>query len=172
MRTFQEFISEASKTYPSSVNQVAVRKKEKKDRKTAGDDMYSKPMPRAPGGPEPKRTPESTAAIKRRENLPPETKLGNIEKGIAHQKGLEKQALDNIRSGNTSSSTAKVGKSLEQMKAELRQQRMDTFGSDNPMKHQDEPGKYAHELPKPKPAPAAPIKKTKRTPPAAPIKKG
>jgi hypothetical protein len=64
MRTFQEFISEASKTYPSSVNQVAVRKKEKEERKTARDDMYSKQMPRASGGPEPKKTPESTAAIK------------------------------------------------------------------------------------------------------------
>jgi len=172
MKTFQEFISEASKTYPSSVNQVAVRKKEKKERKTASDDMYSKPMPRAPGGPKPKKTPESTAAIKRRENLPPETKLRNIEKDEAHQKGLEKQALHNIRTGNTSSSTAKVGKSLEQMKAELAAQRIKTFGSDNPMKHKDEPEKYKHELPAPRPAPAAPIKKTKRPTPTAPIKKG
>jgi len=182
MRTFQEFISEASKTYPSSVNQVAVRKKENEEGKTARDDMYSKKMTRAPGGPEPERTPESTAAIKRRENLPPETKLRNIENDEAHQKGLKTQALHNITTGNTSSSTAKVGKSLEQMKAQLRQQRMDTFGSDNPMKHQDEPEKYAHELPQqiparkppsstPKAAPASP-RKVKRTPPAAPIKRG
>jgi len=185
MRTFQEFISEASKTYPSSVNQVAVRKKEKK--RTARDDMYSPPMRThasapAPGGPKPKKTPESTAAIKRRENLPPETKLRNIEKDEAHQKGLETQALDNIRTGNTSSSTATVGKSLEQIKAELRKKRIETFGSDNPMKHQDEPEKHAHELPQqiparkppsstPRPAPAAP-RKVNRTPPAAPIKRG
>ena len=164
MRTFQEFISEASKTYPSSVNQVAVRKKEKEERKTARDDMYSKPMTRAPGGPEPEINPESRAAIKRRENLPPETKLRNIEKDIAHQKGLEKQALHNIRTGNTSSSTAKVGKSLEQMKAELAAQRIKTFGSEHPL--------GPAPTPKPRPAPAAPIKKTKRTPPAAPIKRG
>ena len=149
MRTFQEFISEASKTYPSSVNQVAVRKKEKKDRKTAGDDMYSKPMPRAPGGPKPKRTPESTAAIKRRENLPPETKLRNIEKDIAHQKELEKQALHNITSGNTPPPTK--GKSLEQMKAELAAQRERTFGSEHPL--------GPAPTPKPRPAPAAPIKR-------------
>ena len=127
-------------------------------------EMYDQPMPRASGVPKPKRTPESTAAIKRRENLPPETKLGNIEKGIAHQKGLEKQALDNIRSGNTSSSTAKVGKSLEQMKAELAAQRKFTFGSEHSL--------GPAPTPKPKPAPAAPIKKTKRTPPAAPVKRG
>ena len=170
MRTFQEFISEASKTYPSSVNQVAVRKKENEKRKTARDDMYSKPMTRAPGGPEPKRTPKSTAAIKRRENLPPETKLRNIEKDEAHQKGLETQALHNIRTGNTSSSTATVGKSLEQMKAELAAQRIKTFGSDNPMKHKDEPEKYKHELPAPRPAPAAP-RKVNTTPPDAPTKR-
>jgi len=165
MRTFQEFISEASKTYPSSVNQVAVRKKENEDRKTAGDDMYSKPMPRVPGGPEPKRTPESTAAIKRRKNLPPETKLRNIEKDIAHQKGLEKQALDNIRTGNTSSSTATVGKSLEQIKAELEDWREKTYGSKHPL--------GPAPTPKPRPAPAAPRKvNSNRTPPAAPIKKG
>jgi hypothetical protein len=176
MKTFQEFISEASKTYPSSVNQVAVRKKEKKDRKTAG------PMPRAPGRLEPRRTPESRAAIKRRKNLPNSTKLRNIENDIKHQKDLETQALDNIRTGNTSSSTATVGKSLEQMKAELAAQRKHTFGSLNPMRHKDEPEKYAHELPQqiparkppsstPRPAPAAP-RKVNRTPPDAPIKKG
>jgi len=159
MRTFQEFISEASKIYPSSVNQVAVRKKENEDRKTAG------PMPRAPGGPEPKRTPESTAAIKRRENLPPETKLRNIEKDEAHQKGLEKQALHNITTGNTSSSTATVGKSLEQMKAELAAQRKHTFGHQHPL--------GPAPTPKPRPAPAAPRKvNSNRTPPAAPIKRG
>jgi len=163
MRTFQEFISEASKTYPSSVNQVAVRKKEKKERKTASDDMYSKPMPRAPGGPKPKKTPESTAAIKRRENLPPETKLRNIEKDEAHQNRLKTQALHNITTGNTSSSTATVGKSLEQMKAELAAQREHTFGHKHPL--------GPAPTPKPRPAPAAPIKKTKRPTPA-PIKKG
>jgi len=184
MRTFQEFISEASKIYPSSVNQVAVRKKENEKGKTARDDMYSKQMTRAPGGPEPERTPESTAAIKRRKNLPPETKLRNIENDEAHQKGLEKQALHNITTGNTSSSTATVGKSLEQMKAELAAQRKHTFGPLNPMKHQDEPEEYAHELPQqiparkppsstPKAAPAAPRKvNSNRTPPAAPIKRG
>jgi hypothetical protein len=113
--------------------------------------MYSKPMPRAPGRLEPRRTPESTAAIKRRENLPPETKLRNIENDEAHQKGLEKQALHNIRTGNTSSSTAKVGKSLEQMKAELAAQRIKTFGSEHPL--------GPAPTPKPRPAPAAPIKK-------------
>ena len=179
MKTFKEFISEASKIYPSSVNQDAVRKK---DGKTAGDDMYSKPMTRAPGGPEPEINPESRAAIKRRKNLPPETNLRNIEKGIAHQKGLEKQALHNISTGNTSSSTAKVGKSLEQIKAELRQKRIETFGPLNPMRHRDKPKEYAHELPQqiparkppsstPRPAPAAP-RKVNITPPAAPIKRG
>jgi len=164
MRTFQEFISEASKTYPSSVNQVAVRKKEKEERKTARDDMYSKPMTRAPGGPEPKRTPETKAAAERERNLPNSTKLRKTEKDISHQKGLEKQALHNIRTGNTSSSTAKVGKSLEQMKAELAAQRIKTFGSEHPL--------GPAPTPKPRPAPAAPIKKTKRPTPAAPIKKG
>jgi len=151
MKTFQEFVAEASKTYPSSVNQVAVRKKEKKDRKTAGDDMYSKPMTRAPGGPEPKRTPESTAAIKTRENLPSVTKLRNIKNDEAHQKRLEKQALHNITTGNTSSSTATVGKSLEQMKAELEAQRKHTFGHEHPL--------GPAPTPKPRSAPAAPIKK-------------
>jgi len=164
MKTFQEFISEASKTYPSSVNQVAVRKKEKEERKTARDDMYSKPMTRAPGGPEPKRTPETKAAAERERNLPNSTKLRKTEKDISHQKGLEKQALHNIRTGNTSSSTAKVGKSLEQMKAELAAQRIKTFGSEHPL--------GPAPTPKPRPAPAAPIKKTKRPTPAAPIKKG
>jgi hypothetical protein len=164
MRTFQEFISEASKTYPSSVNQVAVRKKEKEERKTARDDMYSKPMTRAPGGPEPKRTPETKAAAERERNLPNSTKLRKTEKDISHQKGLEKQALHNIRTGNTSSSAAKIGKSLEQMKAELAAQRIKTFGSEHPL--------GPAPTPKPRPAPAAPIKKTKRTPPAAPIKRG
>jgi hypothetical protein len=189
MRTFQEFVSEASKIYPSSVNQDAVREKEKNDRRTARDDMYSPPMRThasapAPGGPEPRRTPESRAAIKRRENLPPETKLRNIENDIARQAELKKQALHNISTGNTSSSTATVGKSLEQMKAELRRKRIETFGPNNPMKHKDEPEEYAHELPQqiparkppsstPRPAPAAPRKvNSNRTPPAAPIKKG
>jgi len=158
MRTFQEFISEASKTYPSSVNQVAVRKKENEDRKTAG------PMPRAPGRLEPRRTPESRAAAEREKNLPPETKRTKIEADIARQAELEKQALHNIRTGNTSSSTAKVGKSLEQMKAELAAQRIKTFGSEHPL--------GPAPTPKPRPAPAAPIKKTKRPTPAAPIKKG
>lgn len=165
MRTFQEFISEASKTYPSSVNQVAVRKKEKEERKTARDDMYSKPMTRAPGGPEPKRTPETKAAAERERNLPNSTKLRKTEKDISHQKGLEKQALHNIRTGNTSSSTAKVGKSLEQMKAELAAQRKHTFGHEHPL--------GPAPTPKPRPAPAAPRKvNSNRTPPAAPIKKG
>jgi len=164
MKTFQEFISEASKTYPSSVNQVAVRKKEKEERKTARDDMYSKPMTRAPGGPEPKRTPETKAAAERERNLPNSTKLRKTEKDISHQKGLEKQALHNIRTGNTSSSAAKIGKSLEQMKAELAAQRIKTFGSEHPL--------GPAPTPKPRPAPAAPIKKTKRPTPAAPIKKG
>ena len=163
MRTFQEFISEVSKTYPSSVNQVAVRKKEKEERKTARDDMYSKPMTRAPGGPEPKRTPESTAAIKRIENLPPETKLRNIEKDEAHQKGLEKQALHNITTGNTPPPTE--GESLEQIKAKLAAQRKHTFGHEHPL--------GPAPTPKPRPAPAAPRKvNSNRTPPAAPIKKG
>jgi len=180
MRTFQEFISEASKIYPSSVNQVAVRKKENKDRKTAGDDMYSKQMPRASGGPEPIRTPESTAAIKRRENLPPETKLRNIENDEAHQKGLKTQALHNITTGNTPPPTE--GESSEDREENFRKERIRRYGSLNPMRHTDEPEKYAHELPQqiparkppsstPKAAPAAPIKKTKRPTPA-PIKKG
>jgi len=126
-------------------------------------EMYDQPMPRASGGPKPKRTPESTAAIKRRENLPPETKLRNIEKDEAHQKGLKTQALDNIRTGNTSSSTATVGKSLEQMKAELAAQRKHTFGHEHPL--------GPAPTPKPRPAPAAP-RKVNRTPPAAPIKRG
>jgi len=152
MKTFKEFISEASKTYPSSVNQVAVRKKEKEERKTARDDMYSKPMTRAPGGPEPKRTPETKAAAERERNLPNSTKLRKTEKDISHQKGLEKQALHNIRTGNTSSSAAKIGKSLEQMKAELAAQREHTFGHKHPL--------GPAPTPKPRPAPAAPIKKS------------
>ena len=129
-------------------------------------EMLDQPMPRVSGVPKPKPkiTPESKAAIKRRENLPPKTKLRNIEKDEAHQKGLENQALDNIRTGNTSSSTATVGKSLEQMKAELAAQRKHTFGHEHPL--------GPAPTPKPKPAPAAPIKKTKRPTPAAPIKKG
>lgn len=146
-------------------------------------EMYDQPMPTVGvPKPKPKRTPESTAAIKRRKNLPPETKRRNIEKDIEHQNRLATQALHNIRTGNTSSSTAKVGKSLEQMKAELAAQRKHTFGPNNPMKHQDEPGEYTHELPQqiparkppsstPKAAPASP-RKVKRTPPAAPIKRG
>jgi len=145
-------------------------------------EMYDQSMPRVSGVPKPKPkiNPESTAAIKRRKNLPPKTKLRNIENDIEHQNRLKTQALHNITSGNTPPPTE--GKSLEQIKAQLRQQRMDTFGSDNPMKHQDDPENYAHELPQqiparkppsstPKAAPASP-RKVKRTPPAAPIKKG
>jgi hypothetical protein len=127
-------------------------------------EMYDQPMPRASGVPKPKRTPESRKAAERERNLPNSAKLRKTEKDISHQKELEKQALDNIRSGNTSSSTAKVGKSLEQMKAELAAQRKFTFGSEHPL--------GPAPTPKPRPAPAAPTKKTKRTPPAAPIKKG
>ena len=134
-------------------------------------EMYDQPMPRASGVPKPKRTPESRKAAKRERDLPNSAKLQRTEKDIAHQKDLQKKALHNIKTGNTSSSTAKVGKSLEQMKAELAAQRIKTFGADNPMKHKDEPEKYKHELPKPKAAPASP-RKVKRTPPAAPIKKG
>jgi len=157
MRTFQEFISEASKIYPSSVNQVAVRKKENEDRKTAG------PMPRAPGRLEPRRTPESRAAAEREKNLPPETKRTKIEADIARQAELEKQALHNITTGNTPPPTE--GESLEQIKAKLAAQRKHTFGHEHPL--------GPAPTPKPRPAPAAPRKvNSNRTPPAAPIKKG
>jgi len=126
-------------------------------------EMYDQSMPRVSGVPKPKRTPESMAAAKRERDLPNSTKLQRTEKDIEHQKGLEKQALHNIKTGNTSSSTAKVGKSLEQMKAELAAQRKHTFGHEHPL--------GPAPTPKPRPAPAAPIKKTKRSTPAAPIKK-
>lgn len=172
MKTFNEFISEASRQIPTRVS----------------DDMYSQPMrthasARAPGSRKtPKERKELRAAAKREKNLPNSTKLQRTEKDIAHQAKLEKQALHNIRTGNTSSSTAKVGKSLEQMKADLAAQRMNTFGSDNPMRHKDEPENYAHELPQqiparkppsstPRPAPAKP-RRVNKTPPSAPIKRG
>jgi len=167
MKTFQEFISEASKIYPSSVNQDAVREKEK-NRRTARDDMYSPPMRThasapAPGGPEPRRTPESRAAAEREKNLPPETKRTKIEADIARQAELEKQALHNITTGNTPPPTE--GESLEQIKAKLAAQRKHTFGHEHPL--------GPAPTPKPRPAPAAPRKvNSNRTPPAAPIKKG
>jgi hypothetical protein len=126
-------------------------------------EMYDQPMPRASGVPKPKRTPESKAAAKRERDLPNSAKLQRTEKDIEHQKDLQKKALHNIKTGNTSSSTAKVGKSLEQMKAELAAQRIKTFGHEHPL--------GPAPTPKPRPAPAAPIKKTKRSTPAAPIKK-
>jgi len=183
MKTFQEFISEASKIYPSSVNQVAVREKEK-NRRTARDDMYSPPMRThasapAPGGPEPRRTPESRAAAERERNLPNSTKLQRTKEDIARQAELENQALHNI-TGNTPPPTE--GESSEDTNEKLRKERIRRYGSLNPMRHKDEPEKYAHELPQqiparkppsstPRPAPAAP-RKVNRTPPDAPIKKG
>lgn len=172
MKTFNEFISEASRQRPRGVS----------------DDMYSQPMrthasARAPGSRKtPKERKELRAAAERVKNLPNPTKLTKTERDIAHQKELEKQALHNIRTGNTSSSTAKVGKSLEQMKADLAAQRMNTFGSDNPMRHKDEPKNYAHELPQQiparnppsstsRPVPAKP-RRVNKTPPSAPIKRG
>ncbi|NDB82640.1 MAG: hypothetical protein EB127_07855 [Alphaproteobacteria bacterium] len=171
MKTFNEFISEASRQRPRGVS----------------DDMYSQPMrthasARAPGSRKtPKERKELRAAAERVKNLPNPTKLTKTERDIAHQKELEKQALHNIRTGNTSSSTAKVGKSLEQMKADLAAQRMNTFGSDNPMRHKDEPKNYAHELPQQiparnppsstsRPVPAKP-RRVKKTPPPSPVKK-
>ena len=127
-------------------------------------EMLDQPMPRVSGvpKPKPKRTPESTAEKKRRENLPPKTKLRNIEKDIAHQKELEKQALHNI-TGNTPPPTE--GESPEVTNEKLRQQRIYTFGSEHSL--------GPAPTPKPRPAPAPPRKvNSNRTPPAAPIKRG
>ena len=124
-------------------------------------EMYDQPMPRASGVPKPKRTPESMAAAKRERDLPNSTKLQRTEKDIEHQKDLQKKALGNITSGNTPPPTE--GKSLEQMKAELRKKRIETFGHEHPL--------GPAPTPKPRPAPAAP-RKVNRTPPAAPIKRG
>jgi len=125
-------------------------------------EMYEQSMPRVSGVPKPKprRTPESTAAIKRTENLPSVTKLRNIEKDEAHQNRLKTQALHNITTGNTPPPTE--GESLEQIKAKLAAQRKHTFGHEHPL--------GPAPTPKPRPAPAAP-RKVNRTPPAAPIKR-
>ena len=145
-------------------------------------EMLDQPMPRVSGvpKPKPKRTPESTAEIKREKNLPPETKRTKIKASIARQAELENQALHNI--SNTPPPTE--GESPEVTKEKLRRQRIDQYGSLNPMRYKDEPEKYAHELPQqiparkppsstPRPAPAPPRKvNSNRTPPAAPIKKG
>lgn len=157
MRTFQGFISEAFKAYKNSIGE-----------------MYDQPMPRAPSPTKPNtRSPESIEGAKREQNLPNPTKLTKTKRDIKHQKELERKALENIGSGKPS-----VGKSLEQMKAELKQKRIDTFGSNNPMRHRDEPEEYAGELPRqprqPRPRssqPPAPPRKVKKTPPPSPVKK-
>jgi len=172
MKTFNEFISEASRQRPKGVS----------------DDMYSPPMrthASAPA-PGPRQTPktrkELRAAAEREKNLPKTTKITKIEADIARQAKLEKQALHNISTGNTTPSKATVGKSLEQLKADLAAQRINRYGSINPMRHKDEPEKYAHELPQqiparkppsstPRPAPAKP-RRVKKTPPSAPVKRG
>ena len=164
------------------INEARNRKKKTFEEFVA--EMYDQPMPTVSGVPKPKprRTPESTAAIKRRENLPPETKLRNIENDIARQKELENQALHNITSSGNTPPPPTEGESSEDTNEKLRKKRIETFGSLNPMRHKDEPEKYAHELPQqiparkppsstPRPAPASP-RKVKITPPAAPIKRG